>query len=753
VPDVTDRFLFAVAGVDATLRVVRFRGSEGISRLFHYEFELACEDAALSFDDVVRKGAQFNIPLPDGDPREVVGIVSRFTQVAVGKVLAVYRAEVVPKAWLLTLRKDCRIFQELKAPEIIKKVLEGAGLAAGDDFKLSLQGTYAVRQYCVQYRESDFDFISRLMEEEGIFYFFVQEDGKNVMVLADVNTTCPAVPGTSTIDYRPVKGGDLGSAEEGQRINRFQWSQGVQSEKVTLREYNFTKPSLGQEGSEKAGQGSLEVYDYPIEGQRQGGPMPGPNKGQAKVRLEQFRMLTGAGDGESDCGRIASGHTFTLAEHPRDSFNQEYLITEVRHSGVEPALAEDFETIGKPAGERPYENEFRCIPKAVPYRPARVTSRAAVWGPQTAIVVGPSGEEIYTDEHGRIKVQFHWDRLGKMDEKSSCWIRVGTLWAQEGWGTIHIPRIGQEVIVAFEEGDPDKPLVVGCVYHGTNVVPFKLPDEKTKSGTRSRSSTGADEHNFNELHFEDKKGSEHIYFHAEKDFVRIVENNDMLRVGHTKKDKGDQMMDIFNNQTETIGGGKDKCDDGSRKVGIWNNDTLSVGDGKDKAKDGDQTVTIWNNQTISVGSGAGQNKDGSQSLTIYKDRTTTLKTGNDSLTVEKGDRTVQVSSGKETYTIKKGRTVEVQDGDDKLTISGGQTISVGKDYSLSIKGSCTIEAGKSITLKVGGNSITIDAQGVAIKGTNVKAEADMNLTVKGGSMGTVDGGGMLTVKGGMVKIN
>jgi type VI secretion system secreted protein VgrG len=317
------------------------------------------------------------------------------------------------------------------------------------------------------------------------------------------------------------------------------------------------------------------------------------------------------------------------------------------------------------------------------------------------VVVGNSGDEIFTDKYGRVKVQFHWDRLGTSDPNSSCWIRVGTMWSGVQWGTIFIPRVGQEVIVAFEEGDPDQPIIVGSVYNDQHMPPYTLPDNMTQSGILSRSTLNGTADNFNQLQFEDKKGSEFIYFHAEKDFTRVVENNDSLDVGASKKDKGDQTVTIYNNQTTKIG--TQNCDDGS------------------------QSITVFNDQTVKIGDP--QAKSGCQTITVYKDRTETVKTGNESVTIEKGNRSVEISMGNESLAIKMGNQTT------KLDLGASST-----------------EAMQSITLKVGQSSIVIDQMGVTIKGMMISVQGQVQTEVKG-LMTSVSGDAMLTVKGGITMIN
>ncbi len=375
----------------------------------------------------------------------------------------------VPKLWRLTKRADCRIFQDLAVPAIVKKVLEGAGLASGDDFRLSITGTYTTREYCVQYRETDFQFISRLLEEEGIFYYFRHAEGKHTLVIADSNTSLePCVESTGV--YRPIESRE----HPFDRIIGWQYAEEYRSGKVTLRDYNFKKPALLLE-ADTAGSinTDAEVYDYP--GLYE---VPADGQAQSKVRLEAESKNTGVVLARSTYRTFTSGGTFTLAEHDREDFNKSYVITSIAHSA---------------SADGEYRNRFEAIPAAVPYRPDVVTPKPLIGGIQTAVVVGSSGEEIYPDQYGRIKVQFYWDRLGKTDEKSSCWIRCAQSWAGSGaWGVLFIPRIKDEVVVTFLEGNPDRPLVIGAVYNGVNVTGYALPDNKTRSYLKTNTSTGGE---------------------------------------------------------------------------------------------------------------------------------------------------------------------------------------------------------------------------------------------------------------------
>ncbi len=465
-----------VQGLSATFAVARMEGAEGVSELFHFDLVLTSDDKLIPFADVIGKSAALSMEPGKGETRFVHGIISRFRQAEESHRVAVYHATLVPKLWRLQHRQESRIFQEQTAPSIIQKVLKGAGIT---DIRVALSASYATREYCVQYRETDFAFVSRLMEEEGIFYFFEHEAGKHVLVLADAPSAPTAIAGDATLLFRPGHGALTQAAES---IMRFSHTEELQPGKLSLSDFNFKKPSLSLLVSSQASEGAdHEIYDYPGEYD-----VPGDGTALSKVRLEELQALRKIGDGQSTSMRLTPGFTFSMGEHPRDELNIKYLVTKVQHRASQVAG----EGHGM-EGNEGYQNTFQCIPAEVPYRPARKTPRPTIKGVQTAIVTGPGGEEIHTDEHGRVKVHFHWDRNGTKDDKSSCWIRVSQLWAGAGWGAMWIPRIGHEVVVDFIEGDPDRPLIVGRVYHGANVPPYALPGEKTKSTIKSNSSPAA----------------------------------------------------------------------------------------------------------------------------------------------------------------------------------------------------------------------------------------------------------------------
>ncbi len=600
-----------------------------------------------------------------------------------------------------------------------------------------LQGQYKPRDYCVQYRETDFAFASRLMEEEGIFYFFTHADGSHQMVVADTPQSFPDVPGPSTLIYEMLEGG----TRTEDRVHRWEKSQTLRSGRYRLWDSCFelpgknlesVKPTLGsvQVGTVahnlSVGNSNLEIYDYPGGyAQRFDGVTPGGGDRSSDVqnifpdgtRTVGIRMQEEAAaalrlEGESTCRQLGSGCKFTLSRH--FDGNGSYILTRVEHV----ADAGDAYTLGNALST--YTNTFQCIPAALPFRPERTIPRPRIDGTQPAVVVGNPGDEIFTDKYGRIKVQFPWDRQGQNNADSSCWIRVASPWAGTQWGIIHIPRVGQEVVVAFEEGDPDRPIVVGSVYNAQEMPPYTLANNMTQSGYLSRSTTKGTSDNYNQLRFEDKKGSEEVYFQAEKDFNRVVENNDTLKVGFDKKDKGD------------------------RTVQVYNNHSLSVGAGKSQAADGSQTITVFNNQSLTVGDAAASG--GSQTISIYKDRTETVKTGNETITIEMGNRSVTLKQGNDSLELNMGnRQVTLDMGNDTLTLKmGNQTTQLDL-------GSSTTQAMQSITLKVGDNSITIDQMGITIQGMMVKVNGQVQTQVQG-LMLQLSGQAMTQISGGITMI-
>ena len=538
------RYVFELSGRE--ILVVGFEASEGISMPYRVELELASEEE-VSFDDVIGREGFLRILGEDSD-RYFHGIIARFVQTGGSGRFFRYQALLVPSIWLLGFEKDCRIFQNKTVQQIVSQVLQDRGIP-GDRYEFRLQGEYQPREYCVQYRETDLDFISRLLECEGIFYFFEHSEEGHVLVFGDTTVNYQPIEGDSEVPYRSVEE----MVEEEEFVRSFVLSRQIRSGKVSLRDFNFQRPSMDLTVQEQAESfRDLEVYDYPggyTEGER--------GRRLAQLRLQESMSFMDQAEGEGVCVRFTSGFTFRLTDHEQDEFNQEYLIVNIFHKGSQPQVLEERASGGLGYS---YYNSFSCIPSSVTFRPQARTPKPVVRGIQTALVVGPEGEEIYTDRYGRVKVQFHWDREGGLDEQSSCWVRVSQNWAGGGYGYFCLPRVGQEVIVDFLEGDPDRPVITGRLYNADHLPPYTLPEKKTISTIKSKTYKGE---GANEIRFEDQSGKEQLFIHAQKDLdIRVlgdhkvtVDNEHHLLVKKASKVKlGSLSLTVGGDQAMKVGG-------------------------------------------------------------------------------------------------------------------------------------------------------------------------------------------------------
>jgi uncharacterized protein involved in type VI secretion and phage assembly len=701
-----------------------------VCQLYRFEIELASSQEQVAFDDVVGKPAVLSINTEWGT-RWFHGIISRFEMTGETTDQTYFRAELVPTVWLLTHRYNSRIFQQKSTKDIVSTVLTDAGIAS-DRFDLSqLKQEYKPRDYCVQYRETDYNFICRLMEEEGIRWYFSQTQDAHVLVLADMGEYVP-MGGEPALPYHPPT--DMNVTEE--HVFRFRMGQCVRPGAVVLNDFNFEKPQLNLESTHDLGRDlALEFSDYPGEYREQGAGTT-----IAKLRAEEFESGRIHGVGQSNSPRLAPGLTFDLTEHPSDSANRSYLVTSVTHHGKESTertttpsngrgsvldarihqsllqaqrnesrvireLAEGLLQIasrlkagdlsahraltqwlyhaGQVAKDLPstaaasggstlealsipnliddvarstlvdydapvYECRFECIPADVTYRPARVTPWPVMRGCQTARVVGPEGEEIHTDEYGRVKVQFNWDREGGFKENASCWIRVSQGMAGGQYGMMFLPRIGQEVIVDFLEGDPDQPIITGRVYNADHMPPYELPKEKTKSTIKTNSTPEAE--GFNEIRFEDKKGDEQVFIHAEKNLDIRVKNDRFETISrnrhlHVEQDKFEH---VDNNRSETV--------------------------------DADHMEEIGKDRHVNVKGKEAREVGGSLSVTVGGDVIEVFKAGHSEETT--------------------------------------------KDYYLTAQ-NVVIEATQMITLKCGSGSVVVDSAGVTVKGGTVTIDGGM----------------------------
>jgi type VI secretion system secreted protein VgrG len=551
----------------------RMEAREQLGRLFEFELELLTEDREIKFDDMLGQVLTVELAVGEGPPRYFSGHVCAFSQLPQPRLkYAVYRAVVRPWLWFLTRTSDCRIFQDKTAVEIVKQVFKDHGFA---DLEDKLKATYRKREYCVQYRETAFDFVSRLMEEEGFYYYFTHRKGKHTLVLADAPTSHS---GSAKIPYLSL----ADKKKDHDSILSWTLSRYVHSGAVALEDYDFTRPKadllVKRTAARTHPHADGEVFHYPGDY-----TVTADGNHYATVRMDELAMGHERVMVEGHVRGLWVGDTFTLENAPRDDQNRKYLITGGRY-----VLQSSEYLTGDEGAPELYSCGFTLIDAKEQFRLARTTPRAMVHGPQTAVVVGKQGEEIWTDKHGRVKVQFKWERYTKSDENSSCWIRVAQMWSGKSFGGFQLPRMGDEVVVEFLEGNPDRPLVTGRVYNGDNAFPYALPAEQTKSGLKSRSSKSGTAENFNELRFEDKKGDEEIYFHAEKNFKRVVENDDTLEIGLEKKNPGNQTITVHKDRTATIKTGNETLEvsQGNRKV------TIKMGNDQLEVSMGNQTTAI-----------------------------------------------------------------------------------------------------------------------------------------------------------------
>ncbi len=637
----------------------RMSGYEEMSRLFEYEVDLLVENknlgsivtAGFPINKVLGQAMTVALELPAGDTRYFHGLVTQFRHHGSANDFFLYRAVLRPWLWFLTRTSNCRIFQELSVPDIIKKVFAANGFS---DFKLELTNTYKPRNYCVQYRETDFNFVSRLMEHEGIFYFFEHTKTKHTLVIADSVNAYQTIANYATIPYFPPE-----NTGQRKQDHIFEWhtAHKVQSGTYVLNDYDFEKPksNLVTKFTEKKPHSHAEgeQYDYP-------GSYFEPPIGEtySNIRLDELQTDYEVIQGRGSAMGLTTGMLFTLKDHYIAPENTKHIV-----------IAANFLIVSNQyrstsAEETHYECDFKAIRSTQQFRPQRLTPVPFVQGPQTATVVGKDGEEIWTDKYGRIKVQFHWERDGKKNETSSCWMRVSYPIAGKQWGWVSLPRIGQEVVVSFLEGNPDNPLITGSVYNANQMPPYTLPANQTQSGMKSRSSKEGVADNFNEVRFEDKKGAEEVYVHAEKDFNCVIENNETRKIGLDKKDQGNQTLEIYNDRTATLKMGNEMLtvEKGNRETNVdTGNDTLNVKKGNCNTK-----VSLGN-YVLDVDAGK---------ATVTAMTSIELKVGGNSIKIEQSGITIKGIM----VTVQADATLDVKspmttvNGDGILTLKGGLTL-------------------------------------------------------------------------------
>jgi type VI secretion system secreted protein VgrG len=637
-----------------------FSGTEGVSELFRFEVRLLADvTRTIDFDAIVGKAVTVRVFTPNGE-RFFNGLVSRFSEGSSDSTFTTYYAEIVPWLWMLTQTADCRIFQDKSVPDIISQIFKDLGFT---DFALHLNKSYAPREYCVQYRETDFNFVTRLMEQYGIFYYFEHENAKHTLVLADT----PAAHQPCPLQPKARFHAEAGTLTE-HIVTDWRLEQSVRPGKYALTDYNFEMPSvsLAVNVASSVGVPSLEIYDYPGEYQKRA---DGESLVRTRIEEEECQRVLVAGSGT--CAGFTPGYKFDLLEHPRQTNNKSYVLTRVAHQAQEPGYRSE-------TAEFSYENRFTCIPAAVPFRPTRRTLRPVVEGVQTAEVVGVAGEEIYTDKYGRVKVQFHWDREGKKDENSSCWIRVSHPWAGKGWGSVSIPRIGQEVVVDFLEGDPDQPIITGRVYNADRMPPYALPAGGVVSGLKTNSTKGGG--GYNEMSMDDTKGKEKITIHAQYDMGTTVEHDDT--------------QSVINNRTISV--------DGTHTEKIKKDTSIEITEGNLS-----HTVTTGTG-TFKVKGAVDETYEATQTTTVTKE--IVIKSGTAHVHVS-GETEVKLSSGSAFILIK--NTGEIQ-------IHGAKVEMIGTSEAKMGVGSQNVTCNPQ-KVQTGGAAISSSAVGVhEISGAMVK---------------------------------
>ena len=661
-------------GTDVLL-LTAFSGTEQFNQLFSYQLELISDTPNIQPKQLVGTPVRWSVQRADGSRRHWHGYVN---QMALGDTedgRRNYRLTVVPWLWFLTQTSDCKIFQDKTVPDIIKAVLGDYGFA---DYTPDFKGEHKKWEYCVQYRETDFNFISRLMEQEGIYYYFKHSDGAHKLIMADHSGAYYSLP-ESKVDLPTDIGGGAVTDHLNTWERRFEFVAG----KYAQQDYNFETPSTDLK-SEVKGLVDLpnitdyEIYDYPGEY-----PNLGDGKTETKLRMEAEEAQYELVEATSVCKTFQVGGKFKVGHHPdpAERDKAEVVISAIHHAGNEPMGYEG----GSSAAGFDYRNSITCLPSSRIFRPVRSTPKPIISGIQTAIVTGPAGEEIYPDEHGRVKCQFHWDRYGKKDDKSSCWIRVSQNHAGPGFGGVYLPRINEEVVVSFLEGDPDRPLITGRVYHAENKPVYPLPDHKTRNTFRTRSSKGGE--GFNELTFEDKKGDERLYLQAQK--------NMDVRVLNDSKER------IYGNRHQIIGWEQDGKKGGDQRERVWEDKHQNVK--KDLVRH------VEGNSMLTVGHGDAES-GGNVDIKIEKQKTETIGAGSD-LTVA-------------------GPVNQKIDGPLSMTIGGNHHSKVGGDVAveagpaneihLKAGMKVIIEAGMQISIVGPGGFIDIGPAGVTIQGIMVK---------------------------------
>jgi type VI secretion system secreted protein VgrG len=691
-----------------TFAVEHFGGSDSLGNPFSYEVVLISDTSDFDISSLVGEPVTATVALGDGDTRYFNGYVTRMTLIDVFGTHTRYQIRIEPWLYMLSSRINSRIFQNKSIPDIAKDLFREHGFS---DFADQLSAAYSPREYVVQYRESDFAFVSRILAHAGIYYYFKHEENRHELVLADAASAHATATDYEKLDFHPE---GTPTPEEDEFLNKWEVAHQWRSGAYASNDYDFERPKADLTAQLQANaqhkKGDLEIFDYPA-----GYTEQSDVESYVRARLQSVQSDVEVANAAGDVRGVGAGNLFTLTGYPSDKQNKQYLIVAATYDSMNSS-----HDTGGTDQTQYFHVSLSAIDSTVPFSPPLQPPRR-IEGPQTAIVVGEAGDEITTDQYGRVKVQFHWDREGEEDENSSCWVRVAQLWAGAGWGGIHVPRIGQEVIVDFLDGDPDRPIITGRVYNADNMPPYDLPEEKYVSGIISRSTPGGTPNNFNELRFEDKTGSELVRVQAEKDLDTLVKHDEERHVGNDRTTGigHDEVVTVGNNRTEMVAKQEQITIGGDRKETVGKSETVSIGTTRALTVGTDETIQVGGKRTDSVAKDETTTVGGAQSLSVGKTQ---------SIDVGK-DQTISVGGGV-TLSVTKDETVSVG-GNLAVTVSKGETRDVGKKLAIS--------AGDQITITSGGASITLKSNG--------------DITIKGGGKVTVQASSDVVIKGSKVSMN
>lgn len=684
-------------------------GTEQLSDIFLWKLTMLSPRKNIQAKELLGKGMTIEIETEGESSRYLNAQITQFQKMAQEERYTIYQAELRPWFWYATLSSDCRIYQHKSVVQIADEVLADYPFTV----QKKLYDSYKEIGYCVQYNETDFDFLSRLFEQEGIYYYFEHQDGAHTLVLADYIGSHKPLPGHEEIRY--ISADQIGTAGE-ECIHSWAVVENVRPGRYVTSDYDFKKPQAQLQQIRSApkthAHADYEMYQW---GHGYTDPAHGEHLTRVELeRLQQGQMLV---TGKTNVRGMAPGHTFKLHFHPDDLQNTDYLITEVKYEFNENSYASDED-------DPDWTLDFAVQKSTEQYRPVRKTPRPSILGIHTAKVVGPAGEEIWCDKYGRVKLQFPWDRYGQSDENSSCWVRVSSPWAGGSFGGVNIPRVGQEVLIEYINGDINRPVIIGRVYNDFNMPPWGLPAAAVVSGLKSSTHKGS---GYNEFSMDDTAGNEKLTIHGQYDMNTTVRN--------------DQTNTILNNQTNTIHKDQTSTIQNNQTNTIIKNQTNTIRENQTNTIIKDQTNTIQDNQTNTI------HKD--QTNTIQNNQTTTVKV-NRSTVVETGNNSLTVAAGTHTVTVKKDSTHIVQDGNRTVTVTGGSYSASSQDSAASIYGKKSAELnGETVGAFVTSKTLaSVQAPDVQIGDKNINIAGKEIILQCGDSQISIDGSRIVLSYGG-----